>query len=77
VLHALIIGDQAVDWRGPVAAYARSTGQVRKTPMVGDGGRPDAGSLAGPDTEDYAAMVAGAIYPARKRDIRADVAFAK
>jgi len=28
--------------------------------MVGDGGRPDAGSLAGPDTEDYAAMVAGA-----------------
>ena len=60
MLHALIIGDQAVDWRGPVAAYARSTGQVRKTPMVGDGGRPDAGSLAGPDTEDYAAMVARA-----------------
>ena len=28
--------------------------------MVGDGGRPDAGSLAGPGTEDYAAMVARA-----------------
>ena len=28
--------------------------------MVGDGGRPDAGSLAGPGTEDYATMVARA-----------------
>ena len=28
--------------------------------MVGDGGRPDAGSFAGPGTEDYAAMVARA-----------------
>ena len=28
--------------------------------MVGDGGRPDTGSLAGPGTEDYAAMVARA-----------------
>ena len=28
--------------------------------MAGDGGRPDAGSFAGPGTEDYAAMVARA-----------------
>jgi hypothetical protein len=27
--------------------------------------------------EDHAAMVAGAIHPTRKRDIRADVGFAK
>src|SRR4029450_2972957 len=34
--------------------------RVRKTPMAGDGGKPDAGEPAGPGTDSYAAMVARA-----------------
>jgi 3-hydroxy-9,10-secoandrosta-1,3,5(10)-triene-9,17-dione monooxygenase len=50
----LIIAGQPVDWQS--LGGAKQTGQTRKH-MAGIGGKPEAGSVAGPGTDRYAAMV--------------------
>ena len=54
--RALIIGGQPVNWQSSGGA---SNG-IGEEPMAGDGGKPDAGSLAGPEADNYVAMVARA-----------------